>query len=51
MNLPKIDIADLPGIEQVQGLFGSLVASGGTMDDTIILLMVYVYDVTNSVVG
>ena len=46
MNLPKIDISSLPGIDQVNGLFGSLVASGGTMDDTIIVIMVYVYDTT-----
>lgn len=48
MNLPKIDIASLPGIDQVTGLFGSLVASGngGTMDDPIIVIMVYVYDTT-----
>ena len=51
MNLPKIDITSLPGIDQVNGLFGSLVASGGTMDDTVIVIMVYVYDVTNAVVG
>lgn len=47
MNLPKIDIASLPGIDQVTGLFGSLVAGGpGTVDDTIIVIMVYVYDTT-----
>lgn len=51
MNLPKIDIASLPGIDQVTGLFGSLVATGGKMDDTIVVIMVYVYDVTNSVAG
>ncbi len=46
MNLPKIDIASLPGIDQVTGLFGSLVASGGKMDDTVVVVMVYVYDTT-----
>ena len=51
MNLPKIDISSLPGIDQANGLFGSLVASGGSTDDTIIVIMVYVYDVTNAVVG
>ncbi|MEZ5680067.1 MAG: hypothetical protein R3E14_02100 [Erythrobacter sp.] len=48
MNLPKFDISSLPGIDQANGLFGSLAASGGTMDDTLIVIMVYVYDTTGS---
>lgn len=47
MNLPKIDISSLPGLDQVSGLFGSLVASAGGLDDTIVVIMVYVYDTTH----
>lgn len=51
MKLPTIDIASLPGLEQVTGLFGSLVASGTRgVDDSLIVIMVYVYDTTHTLV-
>jgi hypothetical protein len=45
MNLPKIDLESLPGLEAVQGLFGSLSdLASATVDDRIVVLMVYVYE-------
>lgn len=44
MNLPKIDLASLPGLDSAAGLFGSVVEAGPTYDDRIIIIMVYVYD-------
>ncbi len=49
MKLPTVDIASLPGLDQVTGLFGSVLASGPATDDTLIVIMVYVYDVTQQV--
>ena len=48
MNLPKIDLSALPDLNTLTGAFGSLFppgsASGGTSDDTIVVLMVFVYE-------
>ena len=44
MNLPKIDLASLPGLENAAGLFGSAMQSGATYDDGIVAIMVYLYD-------
>jgi hypothetical protein len=46
MNLPKIDIASLPDLDQLTGLFGSLVdaARVQSSDDTIIILMTFLYE-------
>ncbi|WP_199800096.1 hypothetical protein [Qipengyuania aquimaris] len=45
MELPKIDISNLPGLDTVTGLFGSFSADGGpTVDDRVIVIMVYVYE-------
>ena len=43
MNLPKIDLASLPDLDTMTGLFGSMRGPGH--DDTIIMLAVLVYDV------
>ncbi|WP_324828033.1 hypothetical protein [Qipengyuania zhejiangensis] len=52
MNIPKIDIATIPGLDTATGLFGSLASGGGGgMDDSLIVIMVYVYDTTNALVG
>ncbi len=42
MDFPKIDLGSLPDLEAATGLFGSLSAGGS--DDTIVAIMVYVYD-------
>ena len=45
MNLPKIDLDSLPGLDAVQGLFGSLSdLASATIDDRIVILMVYLYE-------
>lgn len=46
MNLPKIDISALPDLDTVTGVFGSLAhaAHVQTSDDTIIVMMVFLYD-------
>ena len=47
MELPKLDIETLPMMEQAVGLFGSLASgpSRGGMDDRIVILMTWVYEV------
>ena len=47
MNLPKIDISALPDLDTVTGIFGSLAhtAQVQSSDDTIIIMMVFVYDI------
>jgi len=45
MNVPKIDLSTLPGLDTATGVFGSamqVAADGG--DDTVVNIMVYVYD-------
>lgn len=45
MNLPKIDLDSLPGLDTAQGLFGSLSdLANATVDDRIVVLMVYIYE-------
>lgn len=45
MNLPKIDLHSLPGLDTVQGLFGSLSdLASASVDDRIVVLMVYIYE-------
>lgn len=41
MTLPKIDLGSLPELDAATGLFGSFSANS---DDTIVAIMVYVYD-------
>ena len=45
MNLPKIDVPALPGLETAQGLFGSIAQMSVSYDDRVVDVMVYVYDV------
>lgn len=45
MNLPSIDLSSLPGLDTVTGLFGSLVAASATIDDRVVVIMVYIYEV------
>lgn len=48
MQLPKIDISSLPDLDQITGVFGSLAQqAGGWSDDALIVLMVFVYEITN----
>lgn len=47
MNLPKIDLAALPDLHSLVGMFGSLVhpLHAQSNDDTVILLMTYLYEI------
>lgn len=49
MILPVIDLSLLPDLSTLTGVFGSLAHPVQSLqsDDTIIAMMVYVYDVTN----
>ena len=42
--MPKIDLANIPGLETAQALFGAVTERFATYDDSIVALMVYVYD-------
>ena len=43
-----LDLASLPGLDTVQGLFGSLSdLASASVDDRIVVLMVYVYEIVN----
>lgn len=44
MNVPKIDLTSLPGLDIATGMFGSTAQSGTTYDDRIVAIMVYVYE-------
>lgn len=48
MNLPKIDISALPDLDTLTGVFGSVMhpVQAAASDDTLIVLMVFVYDLT-----
>lgn len=47
MNLPKLDISTLPDLDNLTGVFGSISNTIPAMvtDDTVVVIMVYVYDV------
>jgi len=42
--MPKIDLNSLPGLDTAQGLFGSLSQQTATFDDTIVEIMVFLYE-------
>lgn len=44
MNFPKIDLASLPAMDELSGIYGSVSSLGGTYDDKIVSIMVYVYE-------
>lgn len=46
MQLPSIDLAELPDLDSATGLFGSLSdLAMAHFDDRIIIIMVYLYEV------
>ncbi|MEM6266281.1 MAG: hypothetical protein AAF707_02055 [Pseudomonadota bacterium] len=45
MDLPKLDLSTLPGLDTAQGLFGSANNASASYDDRIVDIMVYIYDV------
>lgn len=45
MNLPKIDLQELPDLDTVRGVFGSLSETAtASVDDRVVVVMVYVYE-------
>ena len=44
MKLPKIDLASLPDLNQMVGMFGAARQGGPSSDDSIIVLMSVVYE-------
>lgn len=44
MKLPKIDLASLPDLNSLVGMFGSDRTSGPGHDDTIVVLATIVYE-------
>lgn len=46
MNLPMIDLASLPDLNTLTGVFGSLLdaAKGQGSDDRVVVLMTFLYD-------
>lgn len=51
MKLPAIDIAKLPDLDTLTGVFGSIQNEGPAHDDSIIILGVYVYELTTPLAG
>ena len=44
MSLPQIDLESLPGLEMETGLFGSMAGTSAAIDDRVVVIMVYVYE-------
>lgn len=44
MNIPKIDLSAVPGLDVANGIYGSVSQVAGTYDDKIVAIMVYVYE-------
>ena len=45
MELPTIDLADLPDLDTVTGMFGSLSdLANASSDDRVVIVMIYVYE-------
>ena len=51
MKIPTIDITRLPDLDTLTGVFGSLQNEGPAHDDSIVILGVYVYEVTPLTTG
>lgn len=44
MDFPKIDLETIPGLDTATGIFGSVTQSTANFDDTIVAIMVAVYE-------
>jgi len=45
MDFPQIGLDQIPALEGAQALFGSVLEARGALDDRIVDLMVYLYDI------
>ena len=46
MKLPTIDLSAIPGLDTATGIFGSVTQAAANFDDSIIAIMVVVYENT-----
>lgn len=44
MDFPKIDLGMIPGLDTATGIFGSVFQAAATYDDSVVAIMVYVYE-------
>ncbi len=45
MNIPTIELDQIPMLEGAAALFGSVMQATGTNDDRIVEIMIYLYDI------
>ena len=48
MTLPEFDIDEIPGLETKTGTYGSSITGGGSSDDRVIAVMVYIYNTASA---
>lgn len=46
VKMPKIELSNIPGLETAQALFGSASNHAATYDDTIVEIMVFIWETT-----
>ena len=45
MTVPTISLDQIPGLEGAAALFGAVMQAGGSNDDRIVEIMIYLYEV------
>lgn len=45
MNIPTIELDQIPGLDGAQALFGAVMQASGTNDDRVVEIMVYLYEI------
>lgn len=45
MNIPAIDLDQIPALEDAAALFGAVLQASGTNDDRVVEIMVYLYEI------
>ena len=46
MKFPTIDLSAIPGMDTATGIFGSVTQAAATFDDSVVAIMVVVYETT-----
>lgn len=44
MNIPRISLDQIPGLDGAQALFGAVLQADGPIDDRIVEIMVFLYE-------
>jgi hypothetical protein len=44
MNIPRINLDQIPGLDGAQALFGAVLQAEGPIDDRIVEIMVFLYE-------